>query len=387
MKNTGMLAAVGILAVSTLIATLWHISSSNCPSYLSYLDFISYATCGAIPEMHLCEVHQMCTIPEMMHRWHQLENAFDNATPLLSENGPVIHHEYMATLLKNSSSGQIPSLTAHQMDLARRLVKANVPFVLRSVESVQRLVDKWDQQYLQTKLGGMTVLIQHYKEGKLRYTPPNVKMNASHLNESGHGIRTRAKISQLFQQVGKGGKRDMLYGAISGGAFKAYRDYNYTVKMFNEFLPLVQEHQNLYPPTLRFGFDEIQYAPHFDRQANFLVQVKGIKRVFLLNPVEERFLYWQKDLQHPHYRQSYVWPRMPQPKQKHFKHAMGVQVTLYPGDALYIPPLWWHYIESRPPTTSIHGLSIRDRTPFWLSLNADVNLTTNVKNEDLFTCK
>jgi len=139
-------------------------------------------------------------------------------------------------------------------------------------------------------------------------------------------------------------------------------------------------------PTLRFGPHHVQYATHFDWHPNFLTQVSGEKHVVLMGPLEGDYLSWQQNPSHPHHRQSYVWPREPRAEQQDFSNAMGLQTFLQPGDVLYIPPVWFHYLETSPPAS----LEAGDDMPFWLSLNAMANYTVrrsaNGGEEDVYIC-
>ena len=87
----------------------------------------------------------------------------------------------------------------------------------------------------------------------------------------------------------------------------------------------------------------------------------------LSHPSEEEFLYFEKDLHHPSFRQSYVSPRMFSKEEAHqrayplFAHAKGMQCFLNPGDMLFIPHRWGHYIETQP--------AVDVPEPMWITVN------------------
>jgi len=258
---------------------------------------------------------RMCTMKQLENHWLKLERHMNDSTPMF-DGGPVVKPEYIATLLKNRTAGPIPTLSpVGQSELARRLVLANVPFVIRAVPAVTVLQDRWSQGYMTSALGEMQVMVQQYKDKKLRYTDSKKRARSgdTKVDLLGATKRTRSTIAELFDEVvHNSAARSMLYGATSipqsaGGPFRNdATDYNLTASMFDAFLPLVREHLNFQNPTLRFGFDPIEYATHFDWHSNFLSQVSGEKRVVLMHPHESQYLYWQRNHAHPHHRQVHV---------------------------------------------------------------------------------
>ncbi|XP_030034808.2 bifunctional peptidase and arginyl-hydroxylase JMJD5 [Manduca sexta] len=94
---------------------------------------------------------------------------------------------------------------------------------------------------------------------------------------------------------------------------------------------------------------------HHDPKKNLLSQVIGEKQLFLFSPQDSEYLY-------PHDHQllnntARIDPRQPDldiyPK---YKHAKPYYCVLKPGQMLYIPPKWWHFVES---------LSLSFSVSFW----------------------
>ncbi|XP_053603063.1 bifunctional peptidase and arginyl-hydroxylase JMJD5 [Plodia interpunctella] len=96
-------------------------------------------------------------------------------------------------------------------------------------------------------------------------------------------------------------------------------------------------------------------ALHHDPKKNLLTQVVGTKQLFLFSPNDSEFLY-------PHSHEllnntAQVDPRMPDlEKFPKYKNAKAYHCVLKPGQMLYIPPKWWHFVES---------LSISFSVSFW----------------------
>lgn len=89
---------------------------------------------------------------------------------------------------------------------------------------------------------------------------------------------------------------------------------------------------------------------HLDSSNNFFFQVVGKKRFILFEPVNYNFLYPKP----PHLSEfRYVQDADPD-KFPLFRFAKKIDVVLNPGDFLYLPPFWWHQVESFNPYVSVN---------------------------------
>ncbi|KPJ10211.1 Lysine-specific demethylase 8 [Papilio machaon] len=94
---------------------------------------------------------------------------------------------------------------------------------------------------------------------------------------------------------------------------------------------------------------------HYDAKRNLLAQVIGKKHMFLFSPNDTDYLY-PHDSQLLH-NTAQVDPRKPDlEKYPKYKEAKPYYCTLSPGQMLFIPPKWWHCVES---------LSISFSVSFW----------------------
>ena len=84
---------------------------------------------------------------------------------------------------------------------------------------------------------------------------------------------------------------------------------------------------------------------HYDGTSNFLCQLTGRKRLLLFSPAESWRLY-PYPATHPMYAFAMVDIENPDlDRFPSFQHCRGVEAVLEPGDALFLPSHWWHYVK------------------------------------------
>ncbi|WP_100658591.1 cupin-like domain-containing protein [Alteromonas flava] len=110
-------------------------------------------------------------------------------------------------------------------------------------------------------------------------------------------------------------------------------------------------------------------APHFDFPANIACCVAGERRFTLFSPDQSENMYiGPLDFTPAGQPISMVDIRDPDLAQfPRFRHAMKVAQTtvLQPGDAIYVPSMWWHSVESLSPVNGLVNYWWRE-TPAYL---------------------
>jgi len=91
---------------------------------------------------------------------------------------------------------------------------------------------------------------------------------------------------------------------------------------------------------------------HFDRYHNLLCQAVGSKYVRLYAPSQSDALY-PRSSEDVHAVSSRIVDVDSASEFPLFSDAPYVDVVLRAGEMLYIPPKWWHYIESQEPSFSV----------------------------------
>lgn len=110
------------------------------------------------------------------------------------------------------------------------------------------------------------------------------------------------------------------------------------VKLPQQLLP----EEGHFSSVLRVSSGGLQLWTHYDVMDNILLQVTGTKRVVLWPPCEEGNLYVQGS------SSEVVHVDSPADAQRYplYGAARRLEVSLGPGDALFIPALWFHNVRS-----------------------------------------
>lgn len=96
----------------------------------------------------------------------------------------------------------------------------------------------------------------------------------------------------------------------------------------------------------RFGMRSVIAEGHFDQSRNTVVGLGGLRRWILGSPKNCANLYMFKN-HHPSSRHSEVdWSKPDMKKFPRFNNVSANEIILQPGDVLYVPTNWLHYIVS-----------------------------------------
>jgi hypothetical protein len=176
-------------------------------------------------------------------------------------------------------------------------------------------------------------------------TPPSAKGRIFY-NEALTGFnytRERSTITQVLERIGKYAGMQNPPSVAAQSALLAD-----CLPEFPAAHPLPLLHPSV-RPRIWLG-NEVVTPAHFDESANVACVVAGKRRFTLLPPAQVANLYvGPLDFAPTGTPISLVSFREPDlARFPRFREALGAALVaeLEPGDAIYIPPLWWHHVES-----------------------------------------
>ncbi|PYS93349.1 MAG: cupin-like domain-containing protein [Acidobacteria bacterium] len=121
------------------------------------------------------------------------------------------------------------------------------------------------------------------------------------------------------------------------------------------FIPRALARRMRLEPALWMGPAGAVTTLHFDSTHNLFAQIAGKKKVILIPPAESDLVYYPcrefgmnlhfspVDVEHPDLSRHPLFAR-----------ATPLEVTVEPGEMLFIPATWWHYLRALEPAISLN---------------------------------
>jgi hypothetical protein len=205
-------------------------------------------------------------------------------------------------------------------DFEEEYLKKNKPVVFTDLVADWPATDKWTFDWLRTHHGHIRVPVfdnDFRKPGKNYLVPKRTMPFGEYLDTIEAGpTDLRMFLFNIFKYVPEM-VHDFSMPDITDGWLKAY-------------------------PMMFFGGEGARVDLHYDLDCAtvFITQFQKRKKVILFAPDQADYLY-----QHPFTVQSEL--RLDQPdleKYPALKKAQGLETTLYHGETLFMPHLYWHFI-------------------------------------------
>ena len=102
---------------------------------------------------------------------------------------------------------------------------------------------------------------------------------------------------------------------------------------------------NTYP--LWIGHSHSRTGLHYDTDyRNLLCQIYGKKRIFLFSPNQSKYMYPSDKFDNGSVCSQVDFWNIDEKKFPDFNKSSYIEIILYPGQIISIPPYWWHAIEN-----------------------------------------
>lgn len=191
---------------------------------------------------------------------------------------------------------------------------------------------KWDLKFFQTRFKDLEIT--------LNYNLPSTE-SPYLLSAEGHH-----KTLTLEQAIDAMSQSDRCYIAQQDISMFRGTDADYDLKTI---LPQFDKNTKTY--TYLWIGKNTQSGLHYDYNDNFLIQIYGHKKVFLVCPADTKYLYPLPE----NFTKTQVNPCEPNFTQfPKFKYATLWEGELNPGEALFIPKGWFHHIYAPSESISLN---------------------------------
>ena len=245
----------------------------------------------------------------------------------------------------------VRELTSPNARFADECAEAGVPVVLRnSVIEKWRARRQWNPKYIQSHTSHITGAYVNDNRWFGPYYDSYKPL--THIFERTNKYHTDVNMTskKLFKKLRQPSKGEFLYftGDIDRFGDWAIDD----IQPFTELLALNPQRSSV---NVWMGQPHVIAHCHYDGYHNFYAQLYGSKKFTLFQPDNWPGLYPYPFL-HPSHAQTQVnlsntldidsFPLA--------ESVRGLEVVLQPGDLLYMPPLWFHLVESIDVSISVN---------------------------------
>lgn len=205
-------------------------------------------------------------------------------------------------------------------------------------EKIGTVVDRWTSEYLATAVSDTPVSIHVSSDRRLNFLSKNFLYKTLAFDELIHRA-SRESNEDCFMCA------DEKYYLRSLGA-DVRKDKSDIQRQFPKLaddliIPNYFDQERFFSSVFRISSHGIQIWTHYDTMDNILIQIRGRKRVVLFPPNDALKMYLSGDKSRVidvHAPDTNVFPD--------FYKAERYEVTLEPGDILFIPALWFHNTEA-----------------------------------------
>lgn len=213
----------------------------------------------------------------------------------------------------------------------------NKPVVLKKGIDHWPALKKWSPKYFADTLGDVEVQIQFNRESDALFER----------NSDQH--RKSMRISEFVDMIENNGDSNDYYMTANNTQqnIDAIKPVLEDIGDFGEGYRKLMDDPS-FSTFFWMGPKGVFTPLHHDLTNNMLVQVYGAKKVTLIPAWQVPFLY--NDL---HVYSEVDFPNFDLKKHPLMEHVTPVEVTIEPGDALFIPIAWWHCVNGLEKSISI----------------------------------
>jgi hypothetical protein len=211
---------------------------------------------------------------------------------------------------------------------------ASKPVILTDVMKDWRAVNCWTPEYLKAKCGDVEVQVMTGRDGD-----PNYEVNMEN-------HKTKMLFREFVDKVFSGAKTNDCY--ITGN--------NHFLE--NNRVHSLLDDMNAFPEYLNpeipgftffwFGPAGTVTQPHHDELNILMCQVLGRKEITLISPDQTPLVYNNLGVY-----SEVDWNTPDYERYPLFQKVESMNVSLLPGESLFIPVGWWHHVQSVEPSLSI----------------------------------
>ena len=261
-----------------------------------------------------------------------------------------VYMDGTAAVYEVTGGVEVRTLSSPRSKFARHCEERGSPIVLRnSVVKLWKALN-WNPRYLQSKLKTISGVYQNTNRWFGPYFDKQKPLTNFSIRANPYRTNLKMSGSEFFKRVQNPVEGNHLYftGDLDHLGDWALSD----IQPVKELLVLNPKRSSI---NAWIGQPHVIAHCHYDGYHNFYAQLYGTKKFTMFKPSNWPGLYPYPFL-HPSHAQAQVnisnaseISRFPL-----VRKVQAVEVILEPGDLLYIPPLWFHHVESMNVSISVN---------------------------------
>ena len=251
----------------------------------------------------------------------------------------------------NTKTIKVITLPSPQTQFAADAIKGRKPLLIKNSVTTQWLaMNVWSPQYLQSKLTELNGIYQNEN----RWFGPYYDINKPLVSYTTHSNPYKTNVTLTSKE---------FFDRIQRPSTGRYHYFTGDIDQLGEWAleDISPIDELLLPNPARSSINIWMGQPfvvahcHYDGYHNFYAQLYGQKKFTLFRPTEWPGLYPYPFL-HPSHAQAQVnLSHLGEGKKFPLSyHLEAYEVVLNPGDILYMPPLWFHHVESLDVSISVN---------------------------------
>ena len=244
---------------------------------------------------------------------------------------------------------------------AKEAAATSKPVVIKgSVITKWEAMKHWNTDYLARKIG----TLHHVYNNSVRwfgpYYEPSKPLTPFVTRRNPYKDDTSISSKRFFEHITNSSNNNTSYLYYSGGIDSIGQWALGEVQPIEELISLNPRYSSI---NVWFGEPGVIAHMHYDGYHNFYAQIQGRKKFTVFSPAEWKHLYPYPFL-HPHHAQAQVNISNENDTEKFpfISQATGMEITLEPGDLLYLPPLWFHHVEALETSISVNAWTDTEQT-------------------------
>ncbi|HEV8703220.1 MAG TPA: cupin-like domain-containing protein [Candidatus Polarisedimenticolia bacterium] len=234
----------------------------------------------------------------------------------------------------------------------REFVSRRRPAILTGVAEVWPAIARWDPGHLKAILPDTEVRVEVWEREETRNDP------ADYLRS----VRRRPmRLGDFLELVRAGGPESRSHYLAQYPLLRAVPRLRDDIREPDEYMavpayvPRALARRMRLEPSLWIGPAGAVTTLHFDSTHNLFVQIFGTKKVLLVPPEESDLVYYPCAAFGPNLHFSPVEAERPDPvRHPRFLRASLRELVVRPGEILFIPAAWWHYLRALEPSISLN---------------------------------